>query len=122
MRKTYQPQNRKTYVVRKAIKRELIRGIIVLFILSFLLMISTFLIFNNGTLSLIFAIAGLILFAFSMVLFFKINRCPYCGRLFKGLHWSKPDAGNCEGCGKLIEYTKKGQAQSKMQVQHKNKK
>lgn len=122
MRKTYQPQSRKSYVVKKAIKRELVRGIIVLFIISLALLFSTFLVRNNGTLSLICAILGLLLAAFSLYLCFKVNRCPYCGRFFKGLHWSQPDAGNCEGCGKLIQYTQKGQPEGKMQVQHQQQK
>ena len=122
MRKTYQPQSRKTYVVKRAIKREMVRGITVMFIVSAVLMCSTFLIRNNGTLALVVAIIGILLCAFSMFLLFKVNRCPYCGRFFKGLHWSAPDAGFCEGCGKLIQYTdkkqSKGQAQNKLQMQH----
>ena len=32
------------------------------------------------------------------------NRCPYCGTFFRGGEWSKPHAGYCNKCGKLMEY------------------
>ena len=41
--------------------------------------------------------AGLILLELS-------NRCPYCGKRARTIEWSKPDAGNCKKCGKLMEY------------------
>ena len=47
--------------------------------------------------ALFFFIAG-----FSLML--SSNRCPYCGDYFKGLYWSKPNAGYCRKCGKLIEF------------------
>lgn len=34
----------------------------------------------------------------------RANRCPYCGAEFRGCYWSKPDAGYCRKCGKLMEY------------------
>ena len=31
--------------------------------------------------------------------------CPCCGKWTqRSLHWSKPDAGYCRHCGKLMEY------------------
>ena len=38
------------------------------------------------------------------VLLFCANRCPYCGTFFRGGGWSKPHAGYCNKCGKLMEY------------------
>ena len=38
------------------------------------------------------------------VLMFRANRCPYCGTFFRGGEWSKPHAGYCNKCGKLMEY------------------
>lgn len=122
MRKTYQPQNRKSYVVKRAIKRELIRGLIVGFILGAALLITAVILQGNPTLFLVFAAFGLLISVFSLVAFFKINRCPYCGCFFKGLHWSKPDAGLCTCCGKLIQYTDKKQPKGQMTVQHQQQK
>ena len=44
------------------------------------------------------------LFIASVILMFSTNRCPYCGEYFRGLYWSKPNAGYCSKCGKLIEF------------------
>ena len=47
--------------------------------------------------SLPFLIAGI-------VLMFSTNRCPHCGAFFRGLYWSKSNAGHCIKCGKIIEF------------------
>ena len=39
-----------------------------------------------------------------VILMFSTNRCPYCGAFFRGLYWSKPNAGYCAECGELIEF------------------
>ena len=39
-----------------------------------------------------------------VILMFSANRCPYCGKYFRGLYWSKPNAGHCVKCGKVIEF------------------
>lgn len=38
------------------------------------------------------------------VVMLRTNRCPHCGEVFRGLHWSKPTAGYCNKCGRLIEF------------------
>jgi len=38
------------------------------------------------------------------VLMLSANRCPYCGEVFRGLYWSKPNAGYCRKCGKMLEF------------------
>ena len=43
-------------------------------------------------------------FLAGVILMFSTNRCPYCGEYFRGLYWSKPNAGYCVKCGKLIEF------------------
>ena len=44
------------------------------------------------------------LFIAGVILMFLTNRCPYCGEHFRGLYWSKPNAGHCVKCGKVIEF------------------
>ena len=44
------------------------------------------------------------LFIASVILMFSTNRCPYCGEYFRGLYWSKPTAGHCVKCGKVIVF------------------
>ena len=39
-----------------------------------------------------------------VILMFSANHCPHCGAYFRGLYWSKPDAGHCAKCGKVIEF------------------
>ena len=44
------------------------------------------------------------LFIASVILMFSTNRCPYCREHFRGLYWSKPTAGHCVKCGKVIVF------------------
>ena len=44
------------------------------------------------------------LFIAGVILMFSTNRCPYCGEAFRGLYWTKPNAGHCVKCGKVIEF------------------
>lgn len=44
------------------------------------------------------------LFIAGVILMFSTNRCPHCGEYFRGLYWSKPTAGHCVKCGKIIEF------------------
>ena len=44
-----------------------------------------------------------LLIAFT-ILDFSTNRCPQCVTFFRGLYWSKPNAGHCIKCGKVIEF------------------
>ena len=39
-----------------------------------------------------------------IIFMFSTNRCPHCGAYFRGLYWSKPNAGHCVKCGKVIEF------------------
>ncbi len=50
------------------------------------------------------SIIGLVLLMVGSIMLLLTNRCPYCGDIFRGLSWSKPDAGYCRKCGKKIEY------------------
>lgn len=47
--------------------------------------------------SLLFLIAG-------VILMFTTNRCPHCGAYFRGLYWSKANAGHCIKCGEIIAF------------------
>ena len=42
-------------------------------------------------------------FAVGTFLYLTGNKCPQCGHWFRGLYWSKPNAGYCNKCGKIIE-------------------
>ena len=39
-----------------------------------------------------------------VILMFSTNHCPHCSEYFRGLYWSKPNAGHCVKCGKIIEF------------------
>ena len=39
-----------------------------------------------------------------VILMFSTNHCPHCGEYFRGLYWSKPNAGHCIKCGEIIEF------------------
>ena len=39
-----------------------------------------------------------------VILMLSANHCPHCGAYFRGLYWSKPNAGYCVKCGKIIEF------------------
>ena len=51
-----------------------------------------------------FAVLVLVFTFVGAALRFKADRCPYCGAGFSGGSWSKPNAGYCNKCGKLMEY------------------
>ena len=59
---------------------------------------------GKGTASLPLMLAAWPLLAAGVALMFTANRCPYCGAYFRGVYWSKPSAGYCAKCGKLIEF------------------
>lgn len=44
---------------------------------------------------------SILLFLAIAVLLLCTNRCPQCGRYFRGVYWSKM-AGSCEKCGARI--------------------
>ena len=49
-------------------------------------------------------LAAWVLFIPFAILCLSINRCPHCGEFFRGLYWSRPNAGHCVKCGELIEF------------------
>ena len=51
-----------------------------------------------------FFLLGSACMVISAVLMLIANSCPHCGNGFRGGSWSKPHAGYCNKCGKLMEY------------------
>ena len=51
-----------------------------------------------------FSVLSVVCLVIGGVLMLIANRCPYCGTSFRGGEWSKPHAGYCNKCGKLMEY------------------
>ena len=49
-----------------------------------------------------FLLAAIPLMAVSVVLQIYHQRCPRCGTFFRGIYWSKTDAGYCRGCGERL--------------------
>ena len=49
-------------------------------------------------------LAAMVLLIPFSVLYLSMNRCPHCGEFFRGLYWSRPNAGHCVKCGELIEF------------------
>ena len=52
----------------------------------------------------VFWTPGAILLAAGLGLMLYVDRCPYCGTMFRGLRWNEPNAGYCNKCGQLMEY------------------
>ena len=67
---------------------------------SFLFLIIAGYILSNRVMMLI----SLLLLIAGVILMLSANRCPHCGEYFRGLYWSKPNAGHCVKCGKIIEF------------------
>lgn len=49
-------------------------------------------------------LAAMVLLIPFSVLYLSINRCPHCGEPFRGLYWSRPNAGHCVKCGEIITF------------------
>ena len=62
-----------------------------------------FLFFSDGG-AVVFYLLGIVCVVIGAVLMMISNRCPYCKTMFRGGEWSKPNAGYCNKCGKLMEY------------------
>ncbi len=54
--------------------------------------------------NLVIMILSVLLLIAGVILMFSANHCPHCGAYFRGLYWSKPNAGHCVKCGKVIEF------------------
>lgn len=57
-------------------------------------------ILENGVLRMV----SIFLFIVAVILLFATNRCPHCGDFFRGLYWSRANAGYCRKCGELMEF------------------
>ena len=62
-----------------------------------------FLFFSGGG-AVVFSVLSIACLVIGGVLMLIANRCPHCGAGFRGGEWSKPHAGYCNKCGKLMEY------------------
>jgi hypothetical protein len=49
-------------------------------------------------------LAAMVLLIPFSVLYLSMNRCPHCGEFFRGLYWSRPNAGHCVKCGEIITF------------------
>ena len=67
---------------------------------SFLFLMIVGYVLSNPVIMLI----SVLFFIASIILMFSTNRCPHCGAFFRGLYWSKSNAGHCIKCGKIIEF------------------
>ena len=54
--------------------------------------------------NLVIMILSVLLLIAGVALMFSANHCPHCGAYFRGLYWSKPNAGHCVKCGEMIEF------------------
>ena len=85
--------------MKKYISRAKNRVALVL-LYSFLFLLLVGYILSNRVIMLI----SVPLFIAGVILMFCTNRCPYCGAYFRGLYWSKPNAGYCRKCGEIMEF------------------
>ena len=60
--------------------------------------------FFSGSGAIAFYVLSIACLVIGTVLMMIANRCPYCKTMFRGGEWSKPHAGYCNKCGKLMEY------------------
>ena len=86
--------------MQKTLKRRLTRWYRAMMGIS--LLFSLFPLFPGPQLLPLFAFLFFLLVATALM--FRANLCPYCGTFFRGGEWSKPHAGYCNKCGKLMEY------------------
>ena len=85
--------------MKKYISRTNNRVALVL-LLSFVFLLLVGCLLSNG----IIMLSSLALLISGFILMLSANRCPYCGEYFRGLYWSKSNAGHCRKCGKIIEF------------------
>ena len=60
--------------------------------------------FVSGGGAVVFSVLSIACLVIGVILLLIANRCPHCGNGFRGGSWSKPHAGYCNKCGKLMEY------------------
>ena len=85
--------------MKKYVSRRKNRAALILLV-SFTVLLFVGYILSNRVIMLI----SLPLFISCIILIFSTNHCPHCGEFFRGLYWTKPNAGYCSKCGKLIEF------------------
>ena len=85
--------------MKKCVSRAKNRSALVLLYSFLFLMLVGYILSNRA----IMLISVLLLIA-GVILMLSTNRCPYCGEYFRGLYWSKPNAGHCVKCGRVIEF------------------
>ncbi len=89
------------------LKRSYRKVVIMLYVVSFVILFIAY--FSNGDNWLHGSSGFVIAMIFQGVaLFFKNKylRCPYCGKEYAPLQWSKSGIKYCEKCGKPFEYDK----------------
>ena len=52
----------------------------------------------------VFSLLAVACMVIGVILMLIANRCPHCDEAFRYGSWSKPHAGYCNKCGKLMEY------------------
>lgn len=72
--------------------------------LTFILVGMIFIILGSLSTSMRLYTIGVVSIVVGIIIFFTVNKCPYCGKYFRGMYWSKKDAGYCKKCGKKLEY------------------
>ena len=87
--------------MKKTLNRKLTRCW--MFFMAAALFFLTILFFSGGG-AVVFAVLSIACMVIGTVLMLIANRCPYCKTSFRGGEWSKPHAGYCNKCGKLMEY------------------
>ena len=87
--------------MKKTLNRKLTRWWMLFMTLAIFSLV--FLFFSNGG-AVVFYLLGSACLVIGAVVMMIANRCPYCKTMFRGGEWSKPHAGYCNKCGKLMEY------------------
>lgn len=85
--------------MRKYISRTKNR-LALIFLISFVLLLLAGCILSNGIIMLI----SLALLIAGFLRMLSANRCPYCAEFFRGLYWSRLNAGHCRKCGEIITF------------------
>ena len=58
----------------------------------------------RGNVNVLFLLAALVFTFYIAYRMDQVCKCPHCGTHFRGLDPSKPNAGYCRKCGKLMEF------------------